>query len=90
MPEYPTQDSIDKYWDKGEYKYCINNVFKAMRKLKFDIIKLNRFLKIFILKFGLTVKGNLKTGHADKTTAYISLGNRLDEGITIGCSSLSA
>ena len=39
MPEYPTQDSIDKYWDKGEYKYCINNVFKAMRKLKFDIIK---------------------------------------------------
>lgn len=39
MPAYPTQDSIDKYWDKDEYNYCINNVFKAMRKLKFDIIK---------------------------------------------------
>jgi len=39
MPEYPTQDSIDKYWDKDEYNYCINNVFKAMQKLKFDIIK---------------------------------------------------
>lgn len=39
MPEYPTQDSIDKYWDKDEYNYCINNVFKALQKLKFDIIK---------------------------------------------------
>lgn len=39
MPEYPTQDSIDKYWDKDEYNYCINNVFKALRNLKFDIIK---------------------------------------------------
>ncbi len=39
MPAYPTQDSIDKYWDKDEYNYCIDNVFKAMRKLKFDIIK---------------------------------------------------
>jgi hypothetical protein len=39
MPAYPTQDSIDKYWDKDEYSYCINNVFKALRKLKFDIIK---------------------------------------------------
>lgn len=39
MPEYPTQDSIDKYWDKDDYNYCINNVLKAMKKLKFDIIK---------------------------------------------------
>ena len=39
MPEYQTQDSIDKYWDKDEYEYCINNVFKALHKLKFDIIK---------------------------------------------------
>jgi len=39
MPEYPTQDSIDKYWDKDEYSYCIKNVFKALQKLKFDIIK---------------------------------------------------
>jgi hypothetical protein len=39
MPEYPTQDSIDKYWDKDEYNYCIHNVFKALQKLKFDIIK---------------------------------------------------
>lgn len=39
MPEYPTQDSIDKYWDKDEYYYCLNNVFKALQKLKFDIIK---------------------------------------------------
>jgi hypothetical protein len=39
MPEYPIQDSIDKYWDKDEYNYCINNVFKALQKLTFDIIK---------------------------------------------------
>lgn len=39
MPEYPTQDSIDKYWDRDEYNYCINNVFNALQKLKFDIIK---------------------------------------------------
>ena len=38
MPEYPIQDSIDKYWDKDEYNYCINNVFKAFQNLKFDII----------------------------------------------------
>jgi hypothetical protein len=39
MPRYPIQDSIDKYWDKDEYQYCINNVFKALQNLKFDIIK---------------------------------------------------
>src|SRR5204862_486411 len=39
MPEYPIQDSIDKYWYKDEYNYCINNVFKALQKLTFDIIK---------------------------------------------------
>lgn len=39
MPEYPIQDSIDKYWDREVYNYCIANVFKAMQKLKFDIVK---------------------------------------------------
>ena len=39
MPEYSNQDSIDKYYEKDEYSYCINNVLKALSKLKFDIIK---------------------------------------------------
>lgn len=39
MPRYPTQDSIDKYYDREDYDYCINNMLKALQKLKFDIIK---------------------------------------------------
>jgi hypothetical protein len=39
MLEYPTADSVNKYWDKKEYKYCIKTVRVALRKLRFDIIK---------------------------------------------------
>ena len=39
MPEYQSDDSIDKYWDRDEYNYCIKNIFNALSKLKFDIIK---------------------------------------------------
>jgi hypothetical protein len=39
MPEYITKDSIDKYWDPGEYDYCINTIEKALKTLRFDIIK---------------------------------------------------
>ncbi len=36
---YQSADSIDKYWERDEYNYCINTVLNAFKKLKFDIIK---------------------------------------------------
>ena len=39
MSDYQNPDTIDKYWDRGEYDSCINIIFNALRKLKFDIIK---------------------------------------------------
>ncbi len=39
MLSYQSQDSIDKYWEKNEYDYCINTVFNSLKKLKFDILK---------------------------------------------------
>lgn len=39
MLGYESADSIDKYWERDEYNYCINTIFTALKKLKFDIIK---------------------------------------------------
>ena len=39
MLEYQTADSIDKYWDRDEYNYCVNAILNSLKKLKFDIIK---------------------------------------------------
>ncbi|RXQ87172.1 hypothetical protein EO244_16655 [Ancylomarina salipaludis] len=39
MVEYQVRDSIKKYWDRNEYKYCIRSVRKALKDLNFDIIK---------------------------------------------------
>ena len=39
MSEYQTVDSIDKYWDRNEYNYCIKTILRVLRKLKFDILK---------------------------------------------------
>lgn len=39
MLGYQSVDSIDKYWEKDEYNYCINTIFNALKKLEFDIIK---------------------------------------------------
>lgn len=39
MLEYQVQDSIDKYWERNEYDYCINTLFNSLRKLQFDVIK---------------------------------------------------
>lgn len=39
MAEYQLKDSIKKYWDRNEYKYCIRSVRKALKNLTFDIIK---------------------------------------------------
>lgn len=36
---YQSQDTIDKYWERNEYNYCINTIFNSLNKLKFDIIK---------------------------------------------------
>jgi len=36
---YQSADSIDKYWERDEYNYCINTIFSALKKLEFDIIK---------------------------------------------------
>jgi len=34
-----SQDSVDKYWERDEYNYCINTIFRSLKKLEFDIIK---------------------------------------------------
>lgn len=39
MLGYESQDSIDKYWERNEYDYCINSVFSSLKKLQFDILK---------------------------------------------------
>ena len=39
MVRYQAQDSIDKYWEKEEYDYCIKTMIKSLKKLEFDIIK---------------------------------------------------
>jgi len=39
MLGYQSADSIDKYWERDEYNYCINTIFNALKKLEFDIIK---------------------------------------------------
>ena len=39
MLRYESQDSIDKYWERNEYDYCINSVFSSLKKLQFDILK---------------------------------------------------
>lgn len=39
MVDYQLQDTIDRYWDREEYNYCLNTMYKVLRKLQFDIIK---------------------------------------------------
>ena len=39
MLEYQSADSIDKYWERDEYNYCVNTILNSLKKLKFDIIK---------------------------------------------------
>jgi hypothetical protein len=39
MLEYQSVDSINKYWERDEYNYCINTILNSLKKLKFDIIK---------------------------------------------------
>jgi len=39
MLSYQSQDTIDKYWERNEYYYCINTIFCSLKKLQFDILK---------------------------------------------------
>jgi hypothetical protein len=39
MLGYQSKDTIDKYWERNEYDYCINTIFNSLCKLQFDIIK---------------------------------------------------
>ncbi|HLY69151.1 MAG TPA: hypothetical protein VKR53_05450 [Puia sp.] len=39
MVGFQSQDSIDKYWERNEYNYCISTILSTLKKLKFDIIK---------------------------------------------------
>jgi hypothetical protein len=39
MIGYETDAKIDQHWDRDEYDYCMNTMFKRLKKLKFDIIK---------------------------------------------------
>jgi len=39
MLGYETDAKVDQHWKRVEYDYCMNTMFKALKKLKFDIIK---------------------------------------------------
>lgn len=39
MLGYQSQDTINKYWERNEYDYCINTILNSLSKLQFDIIK---------------------------------------------------
>lgn len=39
MLGYQSQDTIDKYWERNEYDYCINTMLSSLKKLQFDILK---------------------------------------------------
>lgn len=39
MLGYQSKDTIDKYWERDEYDYCLNTIFNSLSKLQFDIIK---------------------------------------------------
>ena len=39
MLGYQSKDSIDKYWEREEYNYCLNTISKSLKKLEFDILK---------------------------------------------------
>ena len=41
MIEFKTKKEIDEYWEKGEYKFCVNSVLKGLRDLRFDILRKN-------------------------------------------------
>jgi hypothetical protein len=41
MPEYQTKEEIKEFWDGNEYNYCIRYVYKGLRNLRFDILKMN-------------------------------------------------
>jgi hypothetical protein len=40
MAGYPPA-KIEEYWDKKDYRYCIDSILKSLKKLEFDIIKLH-------------------------------------------------
>ena len=39
MATYQTKEEIKEAWDGNEYNYCIRTISKALKDLKFDIIK---------------------------------------------------
>lgn len=39
MADYQSKDSIDMYWEKKDYNLCIKSIYRAVKGLKFDIIK---------------------------------------------------
>ena len=69
---YQSADSIDKYWERDEYNYCINTIFNALKKLQFDIIKDKGKPipeDIYIEIWFDEKKERLKIGLINKTTA---------------------
>ncbi|NJK95124.1 MAG: hypothetical protein HC905_09605 [Bacteroidales bacterium] len=39
MADYLTKQDIKDCWERSEYRFCINSIRKALRPLKFDLIK---------------------------------------------------
>lgn len=55
MPEYQTKKEVKEFWERNEYNYCLKTVFKGLKDLKFDILKMkgkpteeNVYLEIWI------------------------------------------
>jgi hypothetical protein len=62
MIDYDTDEKIDKMWERAEFDFCINTIYTALSKLKFDIIK-NRGIPIsedIYLEIWVTDKGRLE------------------------------
>lgn len=41
MPQYQTKDEKKEFWERNEVNYCLKEVRKGLRNLKFDILKMN-------------------------------------------------
>lgn len=39
MAGYRTEEEINAHWERDEYNYCLETIYNALKKLKFDILK---------------------------------------------------
>ena len=39
IAEYQTKKEIKDYWERGEYSYCVRTISKALKNLRFDVLR---------------------------------------------------